>query len=93
MKLTFTNFFKVFATLDKSFVLSEDSVFLSKVRVLSVTVVLDHPLHLLRNLSVLVAAFNALIKVSDAFFNIGTKHVLGINLVTAALDDLVADLG
>lgn len=93
MKLALANFFEILATLDESFVLGEDSVFLSKVRVFSVTVVLYHPLHLLRDFSVLVAALNAFIEVCDALFDISTKHVLCINLVTAALDDLVADLG
>jgi hypothetical protein len=41
----------------------------------------------------LLAAFNAFVKVLDAFFNISAKHIVYINLFAASMDNLIADFG
>jgi hypothetical protein len=51
----------------------------------------NHALHLLCDFTELVAALNALVKVSDALLDIGTVHVFLVDLSAAPMDDLVRD--
>jgi len=78
--------------LNESFVLSKDGLIRIKFPALSRGVFLDHLLALETDGFPLSAAINALLEIRHAFFNISLKHVILIDLGSASLNDLVADL-
>jgi hypothetical protein len=78
--------------LNESFVLSKDGLIGVKFPVLPGGVFLDHLLALEADVFPLSAAVDALLEIRHAFFNISFKHVVLIDLGSASLNDLVADL-
>jgi hypothetical protein len=96
LQLALTDFFQLLAPLNKCFVFSEDGVVLVILTAevpsfLELGLLLDESLFLCADGSPLVAAFDALVEVGHALFNVTRKHVPDINLLLAAVDDLVAD--
>jgi hypothetical protein len=91
LKLSLANLFQVFASLDEGLIFSEDAL-------INVPAILgrfgdDTLLDLCADFLPLFAAVDALIQVTNAFFDITSEHILAINLVAASLVDLVADFG
>jgi len=91
LKLTFADLFQVSATLDEGFILGEDAIVLVPASLAGASH--DTALNLVADLLPLLAALNALVKVTHALLDITAKHVLAINLLSASLVDLVANLG
>jgi len=90
LKLTFADFFKIFAALDKGLIFCKDSLVLLPfwlARAGNNTL-----LNLGADCFPLVATIDALIKVAHALFNIPTEHVFLVNLFAASGVDLIADL-
>ena len=91
LKLTFADFFEISASLNKGFVFGKDAIIL-----FPVLLARSHDDTLLdfdADLFPLATAVNALVKVTHAFLDVTAEHVLLVNLLTAPLVDLVADLG
>ena len=93
LELTLTDFHKVFASLDKGFVLSEDGVVLIEVPSWFGGVLLKHLLAMDADVLPLLAAVNTLLEVTHTFLNITVEHVILVDSSSASLDDLVTDLG
>lgn len=93
LKLTLADFHQVLASLDEGFVLSEDGLIGIEVPILFGGVFLDHVLVLEANLFPFFAAVDAFLEIKHAFLNVTGKHVIFVNLCSASLDDLVANLG
>jgi len=91
LKLTFADLFQVSATLDEGFILGEDAIVLVPASLARASH--DTALNLVADLLPLLAALNALVKVTHALLDVTAKHVLAINLLSASLVDLVANLG
>lgn len=53
---------------------------------------LDNLLSARANIAPLIAALNALIKVTHTLFNVASQHIVLVNLLAATTDDLIADL-
>ena len=92
LELTLTDFHKVFASLDKGFVLSEDGVVLIEVPSWFRGVLLKHLLAMDADILPLLAAINTLLEVTHTFLNITVEHVILVDSSSASLDDLVTDL-
>ena len=89
--MALTDFFKVSASLDEGLILSEDSVIFFPVFLIRTEnyAFLD----LSTDFLPLATTFNALIEVSHALLDVTAKHIFFINLASASLINLVADLG
>ena len=91
LELTFADFLEISASLDKGFVFGKDAIVLFPSGPVGM---LDNAfLDLGADFFPLFTAFNALVKVTHAFFDVTAKHVFLINLIAASLVDLVTDLG
>ena len=90
LQLALADFLEVLAPLDEGLILGKDAIIL----VPSFLGILDDALlNLCADLLPLLAAFDALVEVSHALFNVTAKHVLAVDFAAASLVDLVADLG
>jgi hypothetical protein len=92
LKLSLTDLHEFSASLDESFILSEDGLIIVKSPVRSGTVLLDHLLVMHTNGLPLFTAVNGFLEVSHAFLNFVTEHVLDLDLLSATVDDLIRDL-
>jgi len=93
LELSLANLHEIFASLDEGFVFSEDSIILVEVPSWLRGVLLELLLAVNANILPLLAAINALLEVTHAFFNIAIEHIILIDSCSASLNDLVTDLG
>jgi hypothetical protein len=89
LQLALADLIQFAAPLDERVILGEDRLILVQMPVLVRTVLLDEALLLPANLGPLLAAFDRLGKVIHALLDLALNHVLDLDLVLAALDDLV----
>ena len=93
LKLSFTDFNKILASLDECLILSEDGFISVKLPTFFWRIFFEHVLVMNADSFPLFTAVNAFVKIRNTFFNIAIKHIVFVDFSSASLDDLVGDLG
>jgi hypothetical protein len=90
--LTLTDLHELSASLDESFILSENGFVLIEAPLGLRGVLLDHLLVVRANGLPLLTAVNRLLEISHALLNLVSEHVLDVDLLSASVNDLVRNL-
>lgn len=93
LELTLADFNKILASLDESFILSEDGFIAFKFPSWSWRVLFDHLLLLEADSLPFLAAVNALFKILHALLDVTIKHIVLVDFNSASLNDLIRDFG